>query len=51
MEYMKISIPRNLVKRIERIAEHYGYRSISEFVIEAVRIRLEKLEGVVDGGV
>ena len=46
MTYTKVNIPKNLVERIRKFIEDndYGYRSIQEFVIESVRIRLQQLE-------
>jgi Arc/MetJ-type ribon-helix-helix transcriptional regulator len=43
MDYATVKVPAPLVKRIEAIAEPNGYRSVSEFVVESVRARLESL--------
>jgi glycine cleavage system H protein len=42
-EWKTISIRQELIKEIERIIKTGRYRSISEFVSEAVRLRLEEL--------
>ena len=42
-EWKTISIRQELVKEIEKIIKKGHYRSISEFVSEAVRLRLEEL--------
>ena len=44
--YRHVSLPEDLVKRIEEIIknEKYGYQSIAEFVKDAIRRRLEELE-------
>lgn len=44
MEYAKVSIPRDMVERARRVLARHGYRSVSEFVIDSVRRRLEELE-------
>ena len=42
--FRSISLPDNLVSQIEQIIEETNrYRSIAEFVCEAVRLRLESL--------
>jgi len=45
-EYITIRIPRELIKRIDKIidSKQYGYRSRAEFVKEAIR---EKLFGLI----
>ena len=45
-QYRKVSISEDLVIRIESIVENgqLGYRSISDFVHEAVRMRLQELQ-------
>lgn len=43
MDYSTVKVPAPLVKRIESVAEPNGYRSISEFVIDSIRCRLESL--------
>ena len=44
--YRHVSLPEDLVRRIEKIIEKekYGYQSIAEFVKDAIRRRLEELE-------
>jgi len=43
--YRGVSLPDNLVIRVERLIRKSGsYRTIAEFVSEAVRLRLEALE-------
>jgi Arc/MetJ-type ribon-helix-helix transcriptional regulator len=42
-EYRTISIKQELIREIEEMLETGRYRSISEFVSEAVRLRLEEL--------
>lgn len=42
-EWKTISIRQELIKEIERIIKTGRYRSISEFVSEAIRLRLEEL--------
>lgn len=44
--YRHVSLPEDLVRRIERIIkkEKYGYQSIAEFVKDAIRRRLEEIE-------
>jgi len=44
--YRSLRIPENLVAKIEKIIgrEELGYASISEFVKDAVRRRLEEIE-------
>ena len=46
MSYRHISLPRELVDRIEKLVKEgrYGYRTVTEFVKDAVRRRLEELE-------
>lgn len=44
MGFRKISIQEELVVAIEKVMDETGtYRSIAEFVSEAVRLRLEQL--------
>lgn len=43
MDYATVKVPVPLVKRIETVAESNGYRSISEFVIDSIRVRLDNL--------
>jgi metal-responsive CopG/Arc/MetJ family transcriptional regulator len=42
--YRTISIPENLAKKIEKYLDEYGYRNLSEFVIDSARRRLEEIE-------
>jgi glycine cleavage system H protein len=42
-EWKTVSIRQELIKEIERILRTGRYRSISEFVSEAIRLRLEEL--------
>ena len=48
--YRSISIPEELVERVEQLIRRLGtYRSVAEFVKEAVRLRLEALEKLREG--
>ncbi len=44
MQYTSIKVVNNLVKLIEESEGYtsYGYRSISEFIIEATRLHLRR---------
>ena len=45
--YRTVRLPEELVNEIERVIKKhkkYGYRSIAEFVAEAVRRRIEEIE-------
>ena len=44
--YVSISIPEELIERVRQVMvkKRLGYRTVSEFVIEAVRRRIEELE-------
>ena len=42
-EWKTVSIRQELIKQIEKIIQTGRYRSISEFVSEAIRLRLEEL--------
>jgi metal-responsive CopG/Arc/MetJ family transcriptional regulator len=44
LRYATVKIPRAMTDKITKIGEHYGYRSVSEFVIDAARRRLEELD-------
>lgn len=46
--YRAVKIPEELFRRAEKIVESsgLGYRTVSEFVIEAIRRRVEELEGM-----
>lgn len=43
MDYATVKVPVPLVKRIESVGPSNGYRSVSEFVIESVRHRLDEM--------
>jgi Arc/MetJ-type ribon-helix-helix transcriptional regulator len=43
MDYATVKVPAPLVERIGRIAEANGYRSVSEFVIDSIRVRLDAI--------
>ena len=43
--YRSVSIHEELVKRVKQLIRRLGtYRSVTEFISEAVRLRLEALE-------
>jgi Arc/MetJ-type ribon-helix-helix transcriptional regulator len=43
--YRSVSIHEELVKRVKQLIRRLGtYRSVTEFITEAVRLRLETLE-------
>ena len=42
-EWRKISIRRELIDEIEKLVRLGRYRSIAEFVSEAIRLRLEQV--------
>ena len=44
-KYRNVKIPADLMNEVEKIIERLGlgYRTVSEFVIEAVRKRVEEL--------
>lgn len=44
-KHVSVSIPRDLIERIDKIIEscRYGYDSRPEFIKEAIRKRLEEL--------
>lgn len=44
--YRSVSIPIELYNKIQKIVKKrsYGYRSVSEFVTDAIRRRVEKIE-------
>jgi len=47
MRYRKLSVPESLIREVERIIkarEDLGYRSVTEFVVDAVRRRVEELK-------
>ena len=43
--YRGVSLPEDIVKRVKQLIEKLGtYRTVAEFVKEAVRFRIEALE-------
>ena len=44
-KYVSVSIPRDLIERIDKIIKsgRYGYDSRPEFIKEAIRKRLEEI--------
>lgn len=44
MDYTTVKVPVPLARRIESVSESHGYRSVSEFVIESIRYRLDHLD-------
>jgi metal-responsive CopG/Arc/MetJ family transcriptional regulator len=42
-EYTSVKIPKVLADRINQVAGQMGYRSVSEFVLDSTRRRLEQL--------
>jgi len=43
--YKGVSLPEDLVKRVKQLIKKFGtYRTVAEFVKEAVRLRIEALE-------
>lgn len=43
-DYTTASIPRDLAIRAEKVLSRLGYQSLSEFVRDAIRRRLDELE-------
>lgn len=45
-QYRGVQIPESLAQKVDRFVkeEAYGYRTFAEFVIDAVRRRVEELE-------
>ena len=43
-DYTTVSIPKKLVELIKQVHERAGYQSMSEFVRDAARRRLEEIE-------
>jgi len=39
--YTSIKVPNVLADKIRNVADEEGYRSVSEFIMEATRIRLK----------
>ncbi len=50
MRYAKVALPKELFKKIEELIEEtdLGYRSVNEFVVDAVRRRVEELEKMLE---
>lgn len=44
MEYVTVALPKALANWFEKIRIVYGYRTFSEFVIQAAREKLRELE-------
>ena len=44
VRYATVKIPYALSVRIEKLLEVEGYRTVSEFVVEATRLKLEHYE-------
>jgi len=43
--YKGVSLPEDLVERVKQLIKKFGtYRTVAEFVKEAVRLRIEALE-------
>ena len=42
--YTSVKIPKVLAERIKKVCEPLGYRSVSEFILDATRRRLEQFE-------
>ncbi len=49
--YRSVSLPKELLDEVRKIVEdkRYGYRSIAEFIVEAIRKRLEEIEKLEKG--
>ena len=43
-QFRNVSLPTELVEKIERHVGKYGYRSIADVVVDAVRRHLDYLE-------
>ena len=43
-EYTNIKVPKELAKKVKPIAKKLGYRSVTEFSLDAIRRRVEQLE-------
>jgi metal-responsive CopG/Arc/MetJ family transcriptional regulator len=43
-DYTTVNVPLNVAKKIDRILAEHGYSSRSEFVRDAIRQLLKKLE-------
>ena len=46
--YTSVKVPTVMVERIQRVLKARGYRSVSEFVIESVRLRVDSILSVAD---
>lgn len=46
LQYRSVSIPSELIEKARKliIEQRLGYRSVSEFIIDALRRRIEELE-------
>jgi hypothetical protein len=44
LRYTSVKIPDTLTARIKDVSEQQGYRTVTEFVIDAARRRLEELD-------
>lgn len=44
MDYTSIPLPKVLAEQIRTIGPKNGYRSVTEFVVEATRVRLMEIE-------
>jgi Arc/MetJ-type ribon-helix-helix transcriptional regulator len=45
VKYRKISLPDGIIRQVEKKLEGENYSSIADFVKEAIRLRLEALNG------
>lgn len=43
-KWENVKIPGSLIERVQKIADKHGYATIPEFIRDAVREKLEKLE-------
>ncbi len=43
MKYRNVQIPEILIENAYLLFSHFGYRTHHEFIIEAIRIRIETL--------
>ena len=44
-KYTTIKIPMQLAKQIDAVLDHRAYKSRTEFVLDAIRRRLDEIEG------
>lgn len=42
-EYTSVKLPKAIAQRVNKAIEEQGYRSMSDFVIDSTRRRLEEL--------